>query len=211
MNFNLPIITRTLRTILVLFLASINPGIIDSVLADTQNNRLIIDDRTSGSLTSNLGTKWRLVTDNVMGGVSSGKLTLDNIKDKNCIRMQGDVSTKNNGGFVQIILPLLDKNSDDKPFNASVYTGIEIEVSGNNESYNIHFRTDSLWFPWQSYRFSFKATPDWQTYRIPFSKLEPYKTTNKFSQDEIIHIGLVAIGREFQANLCIASINFYTE
>lgn len=211
MNFHSPIFTRTLRTILAIILATINPGIIDSVLADTRNNSLIIDDRTSGNLNSNLGTKWRLVTDNVMGGLSSGKLTLDNIKDKNCIRMQGDVSTKNNGGFVQIILPLLDKNSDDKPFNASAYTGIEIEVSGNNESYNIHFRTDDLWFPWQSYRFSFKATPDWQTYRIPFSKLEPYKTTNKFSQDEIIRIGLVAIGREFQANLCIASINFYTE
>ena len=211
MNFYLPIFTRTLRTILVIFLATINPGIIDSVLADTQNNSLIIDDRSSGSLNSNLGIKWRLVTDNVMGGLSSGKLTLDNIKDKNCLRMRGDVSTENNGGFVQIALPLLDKKTDDAHFDASAYTGIEIEVSGNNESYNIHFRTDNLWFPWQSYRFSFKATPDWQTYRIPFSKLEPYKTTKKFSQDEIIRIGLVAIGREFQANLCIASIKFYTE
>ena len=211
MNFHLPTFTRTLRTILVIFLTTINPGIINSVLADPKNNSLVIDDRTSGDLNSNLGTKWRLVTDNVMGGLSSGKLSLDNIKDKNCIRMQGDVSTENNGGFVQIALPLLDKHSDDKAFNASAYTGIEIEVSGNDESYNIHFRTDNLWFPWQSYRFSFKATPDWQTYRIPFSKLEPYKTTNKFSQDEILRIGLVAIGREFQANLCLASIKFYTE
>ena len=211
MNFHLLIFTRTLRTILVIFLVTINPGIINSVLADYQNNSLIIDDRTSDSLNSNLGTKWRLVTDNVMGGLSSGKLSLDNIKNKNCIRMQGDVSTDNNGGFVQIALPLLDKDSDDKPFNATAFTGIEIEVAGNNESYNIHFRTDNLWFPWQSYRFSFKATPDWQTYRIPFSKLEPYKTSTKFSQDEIIRIGLVAIGREFQANLCVASIKFYTE
>ena len=211
MNFQLPIFTRTLRTILVIFLTTINPGIINSVLADPKNNSLIIDDRTSGSLNSNLGTKWRLVTDNVMGGLSSGKLSLDNIKDKNCIRMQGDVSTENNGGFVQIALPLSDKNTDDKPFDASTYSGIEIEVSGNNESYNIHFRTDDLWFPWQSYRFSFIAKPEWHTYRIPFSKLEPYRTTNKFSQDEILRIGLVAIGREFQANLCVASIKFYTE
>jgi hypothetical protein len=211
MNFSSHIFTRTSRTILVIFIATINPGTTDSVIADTQNNSLIIDDRTSGSLNSNLGTRWRLVTDNVMGGISSGKLTLDNIRDKNCIRMQGDVSTENNGGFVQIILPLSDKNSDDKAFDASAYKGIEIEASGNDESYNVHFRTDQLWFPWQSYRYSFKATPDWQTYRIPFSKLEPYKTTTKFSQDKIIRIGLVAIGREFQANLCIASINFYTE
>lgn len=211
MSFHLPIFSPSLRTILLAFLATINPGIIDSVLAVTQNSSLIIDDRTSGSLDSNLGTKWRLVTDNVMGGLSSGKLTLDNIRDKNCIRMQGDVSTENNGGFVQIALPLSDKNSDDKHFNASAFTGIDIEVSGNNESYNIHIRTDNLWFPWQSYRFSFIATPDWKTYRIPFSKLEPYKTTKEFPQDKIIRIGLVAIGREFKADLCIASINFYTE
>jgi len=201
----------TLRNVLVIFIAVINFVMVDRVLADTQNNSLIIDDRSSGNLNSNLRTKWRLVTDNVMGGVSSGKISLDNIKAKNCIRMQGDVSTENNGGFVQIALPLLDKNADNKPFDASAYTGIEIEVSGNNESYNIHFRTDNLWFPWQSYRYSFIATPDWKIYRIPFSKLEAYKTTNKFSQDEIIRLGLVAIGREFQANLCIASVSFYTE
>jgi len=211
MNFHLPIITPTLRTILVIFLAPLNPEIIDSVSANTQSNNLIIDDRTSGNLNSNLGTKWRLVTDNVMGGLSTGNLTLDNIKEKNCLRMRGDVNTENNGGFLLIALPLSDNKSDDKPFDASAYTGIEIEVSGNNESYNIHFRTDDLWFPWQSYRFSFKAAPDWQTYRFPFSKIEPYRTTKEFSQDEIMRIGLVAIGREFQADLCIASIKFYTE
>lgn len=211
MNFNLSVITPTLRTILVIFLVPINLGIIDNVSANTQNNNLIIDDRTSGNLNSNLGAKWQLVTDSVMGGISTGKLTLDNIKNKNCLRMQGNVSTENNGGFVQIALPLSDNKSDDRPFDASAYTGIEIDVLGNNESYNIHFRTDNLWFPWQSYRFSFKATSDWQTYRFPFSKLEPYKTTKSFSQDEIMRIGLVAIGREFQANLCVASIKFYTE
>lgn len=211
MNFHLAIFMATLRTALLIFIAAINIAMADNVLADTQNNRLIIDDRSSGNLYSNMGTKWRLVTDNVMGGLSSGKLTLDNSKDKNCIRMQGDVSTENNGGFVQIALPLVDKNADDKPFDASAYTGIEIEVSGNNESYNIHFRTDNLWFPWQSYRYSFIATPDWKIHRIAFSKLEAYKTTNEFSQNEIIRIGMVAIGREFKANLCVASVSFYTE
>ena len=202
---------KPMRISLVIFIAVMNLVMADRVLADIKNSNLIIDDRTSGNLNSNLGTKWRMVTDNVMGGVSSGHLTLDNIKDKNCIRMQGDVSTDNNGGFVQIALPLLDKISGDKPFNASAYTGIEIEVLGNDESYNIHFRTDNLWFPWQSYRYSFIATPDWKKYRIPFSKLGAYKTTNKFSQDEIIRIGLVAIGREFQADLCVASVYLYVE
>jgi hypothetical protein len=170
-------------------------------------NDLIIDDRTSADLSSNLGVKWRLVTDGVMGGLSKGNVTLDNYKGRNCLRMRADVTTENNGGFVQIALPLSDKEA----FDASAYTGVELDVSGNKESYNIHFRTDSLWFPWQSYRYSFTTSPDWQTHRIAFASLTPYKTKQEFSQNEIIRIGLVAIGREFQADLCLASIKFYSE
>lgn len=170
-------------------------------------NLLVIDDRSNNDLTSNLGTKWRLVTDGVMGGLSQGQLTLDEYKGKSCLRMRGDVTTENNGGFVQIALPLAEENV----FDASAYTGIEIEVAGNNEAYNIHFRTDELWFPWQSYRYSFKAESDWKTYRIAFSELEKYKTTHKFSSQEIKRLGLVAIGREFKADLCVAGIRFYNE
>jgi len=170
-------------------------------------NLLVIDDRSNNDLTSNLGTKWRLVTDGVMGGLSQGQLTLDEYKGKSCLRMRGDVTTENNGGFVQIALALAVKDV----FDASAYSGIEIEVAGNNEVYNIHFRTDELWFPWQSYRYSFKAERDWKTYRITFSELEKYKTTHKFSSEEIERIGLVAIGREFKADLCLADIRFYDE
>ena len=178
---------------------------------DTKNrlfaNDLIIDDRSSADFNSNLGSKWRLVTDDVMGGLSEGNLTLDNYKGRDCLRMRGDVTTENNGGFVQIALSLSDK----EPFDATAYTGIEFDVSGNNESYNVHFRTDSLWFPWQSYRYSFTTSPDWQTHRMPFSSLAPYKTTQAFSPNKIIRIGMVAIGREFKADLCLASIKFYSE
>ena len=170
-------------------------------------NILVIDDRSNNDMTSNLGTKWQLVTDGVMGGLSQGQLTLDEYKGKNCLRMRGNVTTENNGGFVQIALSL----SDQGDFDASAYTGVEIEVAGNNELYNIHFRTGDLWFPWQSYRYSFTTSPDWQTHRIPFAHLTPYKTAQIFSQNEVIRIGLVAIGREFQADLCLASIKFYSE
>ncbi|GJL76922.1 MAG: hypothetical protein NMNS02_30280 [Nitrosomonas sp.] len=165
----------------------------------------IIDDRTSGNLSSSLGTPWRLVTDQVMGGVSSGNLTLDNYKDRDCLRLHGDVSTENNGGFVQIALNL----AKDESFDASAYAGIELSVSGNNEQYNVHFRTTDLWLPWQSYRFSFKATPEWQTIRIPFANIEAYRTTIKFHKDKLRRIGLVAIGRAFEADLCVASLKFY--
>jgi Complex I intermediate-associated protein 30 (CIA30) len=179
----------------------------NTAMASNMSNDFVIDDRSNDDVTSNLGTRWKLVTDNVMGGLSQGQLTLDTYKDKKCLRMRGDVSTENNGGFVQIALSL----SQQDVFDASAYSGVEIEVAGNNEVYNIHFRTSGLWFPWQSYRYSFTAGSDWQTYRIPFSELEKYKTFHSFSQHEIKRIGLVAIGREFQADLCLAAISFYHE
>jgi hypothetical protein len=166
---------------------------------------LIIDDRSSSSPVSNLGSEWRLVTDQVMGGVSTGTLTLSTWKGRNCIRMQGAVSTDNNGGFVQIALSL----SDQGRFDASAYDGIELEVAGNNEHYNVHFRTSGLLLPWQSYRSGFMATPDWRTVRIAFSDVKAYKTTRSFRRDKLERIGLVAIGRDFHADLCLASLRFY--
>jgi hypothetical protein len=179
------------------------PGVSITVSASD----LIIDDRTSGTYQSNLGTEWQLVTDQVMGGVSNGELTLDRYNNRDCLRMRGDVSTENNGGFVQIVLPL----SEHGEFDAGNYTGIELEVTGNNQPYNIHIRTSGLLFPWQSYRLSFQATTEWQTLRLPFTEVKPYKTSKRFQQQRLLRIGLVGIGRDFQADLCVASVKFYKE
>lgn len=190
-------------------------SMINSVSATSLDNSFaggIVDDRRSGDLRSNAGVEWRLITDGVMGGLSSGQLVLDEHRGKTCLRMRGDVSTENNGGFLQIALSLTDIPGSKKDvFDASEYSGIEIEVSGNDETYNIHFRTDDLWFPWQSYRASFDADDRWQTIRIPFASLKPYKTTQKFSPEELIRIAVVAIGRDFNADICVASLRFYRE
>lgn len=165
----------------------------------------IIDDRVSDTLNANRGTVWRLVTDAVMGGVSQGDLRPDRVDSRNCLRLQGAVSTANNGGFVQMVLEL----GASKPFDASHYQGLLLEVSGNGEKYNLHLRTADLWFPWQSYRFSFVAEPDWRQIRVPFSELTAYRTKTRFDPEKLARIGLVAIGREFQADLCLGSIRFY--
>lgn len=178
------------------------------VLTNTVSaNNLIIDDRSSGELRSNLGTDWRLITDNVMGGISSGSLTVENYQDKNCLRMQGNVSTENNGGFVQISLALSEQDS----FDASAYAGIELEVAGNNGPYNIHIRSSGLMFPWQSYRASFDVSPDWQTVRIAFAELDAYRTFKSFKPNQLQRLGLVGIGRDFEVDLCLASVKFYVK
>ena len=44
--------------------------------------------------------KWNFITDQVMGGVSSGLFKVEKFDNMKCYRMKGNVSTKNNGGSV---------------------------------------------------------------------------------------------------------------
>ena len=71
------------------------------------------------------------------------------------MRLTGEVSLLNNGGFVQASLGL-DKTG---LLDAYGYTGIEIEVYGNNENYNLHLRSADTRIVWQSYRAGFQAPP----------------------------------------------------
>ena len=165
---------------------------------------LIIEDPGSSSDTVN-AVQWRLVTDNVMGGISQGRLIADSVSDRQCLRMQGDVKLENNGGFVQMALNLTEDKLDD----IASYTGLVLEAYGNGESYNIHLRTSNLWLPWQSYRFSFIAPAVWKTFYVPFTDFTPYRTSKKLKLEKIERIGVVAIGREFTADLCIGKIGLY--
>lgn len=164
-----------------------------------------IDDRTSGDYSTGTGGSWRLVTDGVMGGVSTGELTVDEIDKRPCLRLRGKVSTDNNGGFIQAALDL----EEDLLRDASTYEGIVIEVYGNNESYNLHLRQDGLWLPWQSMRATFTSSPQWQTHYLPFAEFTPYKTGAKLKPDRLSRIGLIAIGRDFAADLCLGKIGYY--
>lgn len=166
----------------------------------------LIDDRASGDARSTLGTPWRAVTDNVMGGVSSASMSFTTVADRRCLRLTGTVSLENNGGFVQASLDLA---ADNGSFDASQYAGIELDVYGNDESYNVHLRTADTWIVWQSYRASFQAAPGWRTLRLPFSRFEPYRTGAPLDLRQLKRIGLVAIGRAMQADLCLGRIAFY--
>jgi len=166
---------------------------------------LIIDDRRTGTLESMPGTSWRLVTDGVMGGVSSGTLMPASIDNRDCLRMQGDVRLENNGGFVQAALDI----EETVAAKLSGYTGIEIDVYGNDEAYNLHLRTDDLWLPWQSYRATFQAPARWQTMQLPFAEFSAYRTRKPLDITALQRIGVVAIGRAFSADLCIGRLGFY--
>ncbi len=165
----------------------------------------MIDTRDTGDRRASAGNQWRLVTDGVMGGVSQGQLTAEAIEGHPCLRLRGDVSLQNNGGFIQMALDLPDEVRRD----VSGYTGLMLEVYGNGEQYNVHLRTADIWLPWQSYRATFSATPRWQQLFLPFGDFQPHRISTDLDVARLERIGLVAIGREFTADLCLGKIGLY--
>lgn len=88
--------------------------------------------------------------------------------------------------------------------------GDKATVLGNNETYNIHLRTSETSRPWQSYRHSFIATQAWCTLRLPFSEFTPHRIDVPLDTSRVRRIGLVAIGRAFEADLSISGLQFYS-
>ncbi|KPQ09710.1 MAG: Complex I intermediate-associated protein 30 (CIA30) [Saliniramus fredricksonii] len=165
---------------------------------------LIIDDVDSG--TSRLGRAWRLVGDTVMGGVSRGTLTQETVAGRAARRMRGSVSLENNGGFLQMALDLAP---DGEVFDASGMAGLGLTVCGNGEDYNVHLRTRDLDRPWQSFRARFHAGPEWRQVTLPFSAFTAHRTEAPLRLERLHRIGLVAIGRAFEADLAIARLVFF--
>jgi len=160
---------------------------------------------TKPAFSASLINDWKLISDQVMGGRSTGRLMLKESKPHPCLHMQGIVTTENNGGFLQIAHSL----SESERLNATEAQGIHLHVRGNNERYNLHLRTSDMWLPWQSFRSSFMARQEWQHIYIPFDRFEAYKITRKLNTGKLKRIGIVAIGRDFEADICIAAVDFY--
>jgi len=173
--------------------------------AMSSENPLILDDFRSDDLRAVTGTNWRVMTDTVMGGVSSGRIEPAVVEGRPCLRLSGEVSLENNGGFVQASLDLAPSGALD----ARGYHGVELEVYGNDERYNLHLRTADTRIVWQSYRAGFHAGPQWQTLRLPFAEFRPYRLSEPLDLQTLRRIGVVAIGRAMRADLCVARVSLY--
>ena len=95
---------------------------------------MILDQLKNPKLT-NQSQQWNFITDQVMGGLSTGKFIVEKVDGVMCYRMTGDVSTKNNGGFIQIRAKL------NPEINSKEYDGVYLKVYGNEKNYNLHLRT----------------------------------------------------------------------
>ena len=168
---------------------------------------LILDDLSGVPPIATIGSNWQLITDQVMGGVSQGTMVRDTVAGRPAIRMRGNVSLENNGGFVQIAL---DLSPDGGATDVSAWSGVELDIFGNGHEYGIHLRTDALTRPWQSYRQSFTADPVWRTVQLPFDHFIPHRTHVPLDTHQLQRIGLVAVGRAFSADLALGGLRLTT-
>lgn len=150
------------------------------------------------------GDGWRLVTDGVMGGRSRGAMELSRRDGRDCLCLSGEVSLANNGGFVQVNRDLAGARRD-----LSAYTGLVLEVLGNGEAYGLHLKTGDLRLPWQSYRAELTAPSQWSRVELPFALFQAHRTGAPLDLTDVRRIGVVAIGREMTAAVCIASLGLY--
>ncbi len=111
-------------------------------------------------------TRWRFFADTVMGGVSTGKVDFVEEGAVGYARLTGTVSTRNNGGFIQIRMALPTTPPSDA-------TGVRAVVRGNGQDYFVHLRTSGTMLPWQYYQAGFAAPRDWTEIRLPFTAFKP--------------------------------------
>jgi len=151
--------------------------------------------------------RWEYIADTVMGGVSEGRVQFVTADDQTVLKLSGNVSTQNNGGFIQARLPLQEA----LPESAQ---GIWLKVRGNNQPYFVHLRTSGTLLPWQYYQAKFEVSDTWQVVRLPWSAFEPSEGFSSVLLREtplatkIKSIAIVAFGRDHQADVEVAEIGY---
>lgn len=149
---------------------------------------MLIDDFSSEMC--RLGTSWEGFTDQVMGGVSEMTVLRTGDSGENYIRMSGDVSTRNNGGFIQIRLKLATQGF----FDGSSIEGLRLVVRGRGSGYYIFLRTSRTVLLWKFFKAEIPVTEDWQTVDIPWSEFESgdFGRSIKLKTNRIKSVALVA-------------------
>ena len=149
---------------------------------------------------------WQYISDRTMGGVSDGQAFLDQDGDLIFARLVGNVSTDNNGGFIQLrsSLSFLNLNEKNKKLK-----GVRLNVRGNGEIYHIFIRT-SLDRSYRDYfSTTFVADEKWQTVDLPFEQFTHRYSNNILEGNDLRTFGIVAYGRDFVSDVSVSKITFY--
>ena len=148
--------------------------------------------------------QWSYLADTVMGGVSEGSAKFRNSGSDKIIRLTGEVSTANNGGFIQVRASVPWELAKGK-------TGIRLKVKGNGDQYYLHIRNTNTRLPWHYYQKSFETTATWQEIKLPFQSFMKSSSLMRavIKQSTIKTIGIVAYGKNHIADISVISLEFY--
>ena len=172
-----------------------------------EREELLLDDFSDPTGKSLIGTYWQAYTDRVMGGLSDMETYVDRQESNALLKMKGKVSLANNGGFIQLRLPL---GNGDTAFDAGEYTGITLVVRGKGDGYYIHIRTRRTRLPWSYFVQKIPLKADWTKVDLPFEAFEPeYTLLRRLDTKSITSVAVVAAKKEFTADIEVASISLY--
>lgn len=151
----------------------------------------------------NVPSPWLSISDQVMGGVSSATLRQSDCNGSICTRLTGRTSLEKNGGFVQMKLEI-------GPAQALAnFRGLFIELCGPAHEYNLHIKTTQLAKPWQSFRYALLVEPHWTRFVILYAQLQAHRTDAELDPSQIRSIAVVAIGTEFDVDVCVRRAGFF--
>jgi Complex I intermediate-associated protein 30 (CIA30) len=149
-------------------------------------------------------TRWRFFTDQVMGGISTGGFAILQEDGQAFARMTGQVSTANNGGFIQMRLDLANPPPEGT-------TGVRLVVRGNGQRYFVHLRTTETKLPWQYYQGGFETTEGWSEVRLPFNSFSASGALLRSvpAPGSLTSVAVVAYGRDHDARIDVREVGFY--
>ena len=173
----------------------------------TINSQAIAVEDLSFPFNSNSGKHWQFISDQVMGGVSDGKVTFEQDGEIYYARLTGNVSTRNYGGVIQLRAGISFANSEK---NGKKLQGVRLKVRGNGETYDIHIITNDIAYYGDFYSASFQSDPDWKMIDLPFNTFKR-KRFNASSLDpkNIRSFAIAAYGRDFTSDVSVSTIEFY--
>jgi hypothetical protein len=182
---------RALRACLLWI--GLNPGVVMA-----QDSMLLLDDFSRTDRLSAVGTQWQGFSDRVMGGLSELRAGFVETDGERWLRMQGRVRLENNGGFIQLRLPL---RADGGDFDATGYRALRVQVRGTPGAYWLHLRSADTRRPWAYYRAPLAVSRDWASLDLPLADFEPVALRQPLDTQRLRSVALVAYGEAFEADV----------
>ena len=172
------------------------PLLLITFISGSNGENILKDDFTNEN-------EWTYIADNVMGGISDGGVEFNLVDSNVYALLSGNVSTENNGGFIQIRREL--ENID-----LSEAKSIRVYAKGNNEKYYIFLRTTGTILPWQYYSHEFTVNEEYNEFIMPIKDFKKSGTllAKQVNPKKITSVAIVAYGRDHVAEIYVKELEF---